>query len=275
MAQLERLFRLEWHPKIPKNRRLQVFQISDVHLGAKTHLHEAFCDMIDKIRKTRNTAWIGHGDIVENNTRTSVGEGITEQLMTPEQQGEEIADLLYPIRKKCLGIGRGNHEKRTSIAVDQDIVNRLCRELRVPRLMDHSLHTFVFDDSDVEYTLCVTHGRFGGSTTGGKRNAVEKLTNIYDADAYVYGHVHGLDRWEHTIYGPREDYFRRFAVNGSFMAYLDSYAQEAGYLPGLPGYISTFIGRDGIEFVKNQINWPHVPIRDMSNVKIGEELVTV
>jgi len=275
LAQLERLFRLEWHLKVPPTRRIQIIQMSDIHLGAKTHLKQAFLDMVELIGKTRYVWWVGHGDLIENNTKTSVGEGVHEQYLEPEEQAEEIADILYPIRKKCLGLARGNHEKRTSTTSGIDVVNRLSRDLRVPRLMDHSLHTFCFDDVDKEYVLMVTHGKFGGSTDGGKRRAVENLVHIYDADGYVYGHVHGLDTWKHIVMGNRFDRLRKFAINGSFMAYIDSYAQEAGYRPGFPGYISTFIGRDGVEFKKNYINWPHVPIRDMSGVKIGDELVTV
>lgn len=275
LAELERLFRLEWHLKIPKTRRGQIIDLSDIHKAGKTHLRDAYYDMLEKIRKTRYCWFFGAGDLVENATKTSIGEGVYEESLTPEQQMEELSDDLYPLRRKCLGLARGNHEKRSSKTDGHDLINRLCRELRVPRLADHSLHTFVFDDCNVEYTLMVTHGRFGGRTDGGKRRALENLVHIYDADAYIMGHVHGLDTWKHTIYGARDDYFRHFAINGSFLSYIDSYAQEGEYRPGLPGYISTMIGRDGIEFVKNYINWPHVPIRDMRNVKIGDELITI
>jgi predicted phosphodiesterase len=260
---------LEWHPKIPENRKLQVFQISDLHYGAKTHIRDAFDEMVDKIHRTRFTAWVGHGDLIENNTKTSVGEGVYEETKTPEQQMEEISDILYPIRKKCLGIGRGNHEKRSNVSDGHDLVNRLCRELRVPRLMDHSIHTFVFDDTGDEVSLLVTHGRTGATTDAGRRRAVENLTHIYHADGFMYGHVHGLDTWKLTITGPREDFFRHYAINGSFMAYIDSYAQTNEYRQGLPGYITTMVGREGLEFVKNPIRWPHIPIKNMEGVRIG------
>lgn len=265
---LPRLFRIEHHPHIPHNRRLQVFQISDIHLGSKTHIKGAFQEMVDKIRKTRFTAWIGHGDLIENNSKTSVGEGVTEQKITSNDQLLEIIDILKPISNKCLGLARGNHEARTSKKEGIDIVDLIAKSLDVPRLMSHSLHTFVFDDTNTEHTLLVTHGKTGAGTTAGRRRAVENLTHIYDADAYMYGHVHGLDKWDVMIHGPRYDRYRHYAVNGSFMAYLNSYAQEGEYRFGIPGYMTAMVGRDDIEFIENRIPWPHVPIVRMDKVKI-------
>jgi 3',5'-cyclic AMP phosphodiesterase CpdA len=222
--------------------------------------------MIHKIKRTRFCQGIINGDLVENNTRSSVGEGVYEQILTPEEQVEVVIDDIEPLadKDKLLGISRGNHEKRTSNNDGIDIVNSICRELDIPRLMSHSLHTFHFDDVDKEYTLMCTYGKSGGQTKGGKMNAVEKLVHMYQADAYLYGHVHDLFQWKHIIMGPYDDYYRRFAINGSFMAYIDSYAQEGEYRPGIPGYMSTMVGRDGIEFVENEINWPEWPIVEMN-----------
>mgnify|MGYP000859434392 FL=1 len=256
---LERLFRVEHYPALRKHgrkhRRLQIYQLSDVHLGAKTHLHTAFLDVVDKIRRTNHTRWIGHGDLIENNTRTSVGEGVYEQESTPNDQLLELIDILRPIRRKCVGLSRGNHEARTSKSEGVDVVDMLCKHLEIPRLLSHSLHTFHLPTGQ-SYTLLVTHGRSGASTMGGKINAVEKLAAIYEADGYMYGHVHGLLKWDNIIHGPDGDKLRRFAINGSFMAYIDSYAQESEYKPGIPGYMVCLIGEDGLEFVENRIGWP-------------------
>lgn len=259
---LERLFKLDHYPKIPKRRRLQIFQISDIHLGAKTHLQQPFHDMIEKIRKTRFTSAILHGDLLEANSKTSVGEGVYEQTLTPDEQLEELIEVLYPIRNKILGISRGNHEIRASKNEGIDLINILCRQLDVPRLLSHTLHTFHFDDTDDNYTLCVCHGTTGATTRGGKMRVVENLTKIYDANAYLYGHVHDLLTWMDLKYTPRGGEIIRYGINGSFMDYLDSYAQEKEYKPGIPGYITSMVGRDGIELVENLI-----PMGDFFNSK--------
>ena len=241
---LERIFRMEHYPRIPRRRRLQVFQMTDIHLGGKTYLQQAFKDMIDKIKRTRHTKVILTGDIIENNTKTSVGEGVYEQTLTPNDQLLDIIHLLWPIRKKIIGISRGNHEIRTSKTEGIDVCDVLASRLDVPRLLDHSLHRFNFDENS--YTLLVTHGRSGAGTIGGKINAVEKLVHIYDADAYLYGHVHHLLTWNGIIYGLEGIKLRHFGINGSFMDYLDSYASTAEYRPGMPGYITAMIGREDI-----------------------------
>jgi predicted phosphodiesterase len=242
---LERIFRVEHYPNIPDKRRLQVFQMTDVHLGAKTYIKEAFKQQIKKIKKTRFTKVILTGDILENNTKTSVGEGVYEETMTPNDQLLEIIDILRPIKNKIIGISRGNHEKRTSKSEGIDLCDVIARNLDVPRLMDHSLHRFHFGDES--YTLLTTHGKSGASTIGGKINAVEKLVHIYGADAYLYGHVHHLLTWNAIVYGVDGIKLRHFGINGSFMDYLDSYAQEAEYRPGMPGYITAMVGNNGIE----------------------------
>jgi predicted phosphodiesterase len=227
--------------------------MSDIHLGAKTHLKKPLKKMVKKIKKTRFTSAIIHGDVLEANSKTSVGEGVYEQTLTPDEQLEEIYKILKPIRGKILGISRGNHEVRASKNEGIDLINVLCRQLDVPRLLSHSLHTFHFDDVEKDYTLCVWHGRTGATTRAGKMRVVEKVSRIYEANAYVMGHVHDLMTWMDLKYTPFGGEIIRYGINGSFMGYLDSYAQEAEYAPGIPGYITSMVGRDGIELVENII----------------------
>ena len=137
--------------------------------------------MVKKIKKTRFTSAIIHGDVLEANSKTSVGEGVYEQTLTPDEQLEEIYKILKPIRGKILGISRGNHEVRASKNEGIDLINVLCRQLDVPRLLSHSLHTFHFDDVEKDYTLCVWHGRTGATTRAGKMRVVEKVSRIYEA----------------------------------------------------------------------------------------------
>jgi predicted phosphodiesterase len=264
---MERQFRLDHYPNIPERRRLQVFQISDIHLGAKTHLRKPFEEMINKIRKTRFTAVILHGDLLEANSKTSVGEGVYEQTLTPDEQLEKLVDVLKPIRGKILGISRGNHEIRASKNEGIDLINILCRQLDVPRLLSHSLHNFYFNDNEVPKTLCVWHGRSGATTRAGKMRVVEKVAKIYDADAYVMGHVHDLMTWMDLVYTYNHSKLKKYAINGSFMDYLDSYAQEAEYQPGVPGYITSMVGKDGIDFVQNLI--PMFDFEYFEGMKIG------
>ncbi len=248
---VERIFRVDYYPNIPDNRNLQIKNISDVHKGAKTHLRKPWKETIKTIKKTRYCKAILTGDIIENNTRDSVGEGVYEQELTPDEQLLQIVDDLEPIRNKLLGIKRGNHEKRTSRSQGVDVVNLLAKYLEIPRLQDHSLFTFHFDD--VERTILFTHGKSGASTMAGKVRALENLVQIYSADIYLMGHVHQLLTWRNIIYGKDGYKLRHFGINGSFMDYLDSYAQEGEYRPGIPGYISAMVGHNDVHLNENDL----------------------
>lgn len=153
--------------------------------------------------------------------------------------------------KKILGFAPGNHDDRTKKKGSIDVTSRLAEDLELPLLESYSLHNFHIGDS--EHVICVTHGATGATTLGGKINACENMAKIYDAHAYVMGHVHHLMAWPTPVYNMYGECDRWFGINGSFMDYLHSYAQKKGYRPGVPGYLSTMVGVDGVEIVQHRI----------------------
>ena len=93
-------------------KEVNIVPFGDLHYGLK------FCDkklvehIIGKIDKMKDTYVILMGDLIENSSRDSVGTGIYDQLMSPQEQIDGICDLLYPIKDKIILSNRGNHEQR-------------------------------------------------------------------------------------------------------------------------------------------------------------------
>lgn len=211
--------------------------------------------ILEKIGKMRYCTVTLQGDVIENNDHTSAGSSTHDQYINPDEQFHQLSKKFKKnkIRRKILGIGPGNHDDRPKKKGSIDVSSRLAETLDVPLLESVSLHNFHINDES-EHVLCISHGATGATTLGGKINAIEKQAGIYEADAYVMGHVHHLMAWPAPIYNIKGSYDRWFGINGSFMDYLHSYAQKKGYRPGVPGYISSMIGYDGIELVMHRIN---------------------
>lgn len=247
-------FRLHHYIKVPEGRRHQVFHISDIHLGSVTFMKEPFNQMIEKIRKTRFCSVIFHGDLTENNLHDSAGSPSYDQYLTPDEQLRRLKKSLKPISNKIRGIAPGNHDDRPKKKGAIDNTSNLAEYLQVPFLNDHSLHIFHLEGEDnIEYSIHVTHGSSGATTLGGKVNAAERMRFIYDANAYVYGHVHHLITWPVEIYDSYGERDVWFGINGSFMDYLYSYAQKKGYRKGICGYLSSMIGVDGVELIQHRV----------------------
>lgn len=252
-------FRLHHYIKLPrregnrKPRRHQVFHISDIHYGSVTFMEGPFKEMIEKIQKTPNSSVIFHGDLTENNLHDSAGSPSYDQYLTPDEQVRRLKKALKPISNKIRGIGQGNHDDRSTKKGAKTHIPDLCEGLKVPYLNEHSLHIFHIEDTDKEYSIHVTHGSTGATTLGGKVNAAEKMIFIYNADVYIYGHVHHLTAWpveRYESYGEKDTWF---GINGSFMDYMYSYAMKKGYRKGIAGYLSTMIGVDGVEIVQHRV----------------------
>lgn len=184
---------------------LEIITFADLHLG------DVHCD-VDSIRKdieyvknNKNVYCILNGDLMNNSTKTSVGDVYSETL-TPMQQLERAVELFEPIKDKILAVTTGNHEARTWRNDGIDMMKLLCSQLNVhERYANESALIFLRfgavknghketngsgKERMVSYTIFVTHGSGGGRKEGAKAIRLADMASIVDADIYIHSHTH-------------------------------------------------------------------------------------
>lgn len=175
-----------------------IFPISDVHLGALEHMKKEWLEFCDMIQKTPNTYLILGGDLINNNTRSSVGSPWDDTLR-PREQKKRMVELLKPIKDRILCCVTGNHEARSLKDADDDPTYDIMTKLDLEHLyrpnmcfMKVSLGRRKTDNTPIQsYTFTVTHGAGGGIYTGATVNRNERFGNVIEGlDCLVVGHTH-------------------------------------------------------------------------------------
>lgn len=186
-------------------KNLEIITFADLHLG------DVHCDVdsirrdIDYVKENKNVYCILNGDIMNNSTKTSVGDVYSETL-TPMQQLERAVALFEPIKDKILAVTTGNHEARTWRTDGIDIMKLLCSQLGINeryasesaliflRFGEQTKRLFESNGSGktrmVSYTIFVTHGSGGGRKEGSKAIRLADMASIVDADIYIHSHTH-------------------------------------------------------------------------------------
>ena len=227
---------------ISSTKPIKLALLGDEHTGSLTWLKDFNYDAIDLIKRNRMW-WIGMGDPLEFATKASVGSGVYEQPLNPDEQKAEWIETHRKIRKRCLGIHDGNHNKRNKELGMTETVN-LCLALDMPFLASHAYHTVACGDK--VWRILTTHGKGTSRKPENKINSCLDMQTAYpEADIYAMGHVHRLEykqKYQNKIViNENEQRMAReheatYILTGSFMDYIGSYAQEDGYQPEPAGY---------------------------------------
>ena len=176
----------------------------ELHTFADEHIGDAHCDMdrlkerIKYVAETPNAYCILNGDILDNASRTSIGDIETRELNIMEQIQRGV-ELFTPIKDKILCITNGNHENRAYRKEGVDISNLIARQLglfdvysptsallflRFGKMSSH------YGNRPSLYTLLCLHGSGGGRKEGAKAIRLADMSSIVDADIYVHSHTH-------------------------------------------------------------------------------------
>lgn len=175
---------------------ITIFPISDVHYGSLEHQADAWLDFCKMIKQTPNAYVILGGDLINNNTRSSVGSP-WDDVVRPREQKARMVEFLTPIKDRILCCTTGNHESRSLKDADYDPTYEIMTKLDLEDLyrpnicfMKISLGERERDGSPCQsYTFAVTHGAGNGSSTVVSRN--ERFGNVIDGlDCLVVGHTH-------------------------------------------------------------------------------------
>ena len=86
----------------------------ELHTFADEHIGDEHCDLerlknrIEYVANTPNAYCLLNGDIIDNATKTSIGD-IYANEFNPMQQLEEAVRLFKPLKDKIIAITHGNH----------------------------------------------------------------------------------------------------------------------------------------------------------------------
>lgn len=177
----------------------------EIHTFADEHIGDENCDMprllerIEYVKNTPNAYCILNGDILDNATKTSIGDSYA-QVFNPMEQLKRAVILFGPIRDKILCITHGNHENRTYkkeginlsslIATQLDLTDRYTPTSAMIFLRFGKGSTHFNKGRKILYTIYSVHGSGGGRKEGAKAIRLADMASIIDADIYVHSHTH-------------------------------------------------------------------------------------
>ncbi len=228
--------------------KLTLYPVVCMHLGAPQCDLDFLAEHVQRIRKDPNGFWVYLGDGGECVTKLSKGD-IYDQLMGPQGQLDAVVDLLAPIRDKGLFGIRGNHGHRIYKETGLEFDKALCTALGVPY---RGAATFAdFKVGDTSYACYFHHGSDSGTTHAAKISKAEAFARHIDADAIFTAHSHvavelspallaQVDRNRKQVISK----FRHQYICGCAYDSRTGYANEKGYPPLIPAYISVAFNPD-------------------------------
>ena len=170
-----------------EGRTIKVWPVADVHIGARECDLDGFAAFLENVRKDPDAYIVLVGDIVNNGIKDSLT-NVYHETMPPHAQIEKAVELLAPVKDRILAAVGGNHERRTTKAVDVDIMHTIMvllgkGDLYRPNMAFVRVFMEAASGAKCNYTLLLTHG-----ASESKRKAFEYT--VEGVDAIVTAHVH-------------------------------------------------------------------------------------
>lgn len=186
---------------LPKElERIELYTFADEHIG------DEHCDLdylkqrIEYVINNDNAFCVLNGDLIDNATKTSIGDCYAN-VYNPMEQLNEAIKLFKPLadKNKILAITHGNHEARTYRKEGIDLSYMLAVQLGLfERYSPTSAYIFLrfgksrnnSNQSKQCYTIYMLHGSGGGRKEGAKAIRLADMSCIIDADVYIHSHTH-------------------------------------------------------------------------------------
>ena len=184
---------------------VEIHTFADEHIGDEHSDIKRLLARIEYVKNTPNAYCILNGDIIDNATRTSIGDTYT-QTFCPMEQLRRAVELFAPLRNKILCITHGNHENRTYKSEGINLSCLMANQLGLAdRYTSTSAALFIrlgayssgLKESNgsgkvrkICYTMYVLHGSGGGRKEGSKANRLADMASIIDTDIYIHSHTH-------------------------------------------------------------------------------------
>ena len=185
----------------------QDFVELEIHTFADEHIGDEHCDLkrlqerIEYVKNTPNAYCIMNGDILDNATKTSIGDTYTQEF-NPMEQLQRAVDLFDCIKDKILCITHGNHENRTYKKEGINLSYLIAKQLGLDdRYSPTSVVLFIRfgqlprgtkrgNERKVCYTIYALHGSGGGRKEGAKAIRLADMASVIDTDIYIHSHTH-------------------------------------------------------------------------------------
>ena len=181
----------------------------EIHTFADEHIGDENCDIarlkerIKYVAEKPNAYCVFNGDIIDNATKTSIGDCYASQFQ-PMEQVKFAIELFQPIKDKIIFFTNGNHENRTYRKEGIDLSYLLAAGLGVlDKYSPTSALVFLRFGAEskgrkdrsgqvrkVFYCIYALHGSGGGRKEGAKAIRLADMASIVDADIYCHAHTH-------------------------------------------------------------------------------------
>ena len=184
---------------------LELHIFADEHIGDEQSDLKRLLDRIEYVKNTPNAYCILNGDIIDNATKTSVGDTYT-QVFNPMEQLAKAVEIFEPIKDKILCITHGNHENRTYKKEGINLSYLMAKQMRLDDKYTSTSAVLFIRVGEVSngnketngsgkkrktcYTLYALHGCGGGRKEGAKAIRLADMASIIDCDIYIHSHTH-------------------------------------------------------------------------------------
>lgn len=194
---------------------IKIACIADVHYGAIGHMEKEWKKFIQMVLKDPDLYLILAGDLINNNTRFSVGSP-WDDVVRPRDQKRHMVEMLTPLKYRILCGVPGNHERRSMKDADDDPTYDIMTKLDLEDVYRPNAAFMKIqlgkryeksNRANATYTFAVTHG-CGGGQTGAAINRNERWgANIDNLDCVVTGHTHkgAVSKPMKMVFDPHND----------------------------------------------------------------------
>lgn len=237
------------HYRIPYTygQTIKLKPLFDIHLGNRYCDERALKEDLSKIDES--TYIIGGGDILDSIItkdikRYTKHSDATESDAIIDEQIDKAYHYLQPFADRIIGLGLGNHESSIVKYHGTNPIKRLCDKLGSTYLgYSWLIKLQLHENGSRGRTVLVRghHGYGGGSRTqGADLTKFAKDTAYWDADLFLYGHVHRKQSDEVPRMGIVGSKLvakpKLIGICGTYLkTYSDTvdstYSEEAGYPP--------------------------------------------
>jgi len=175
---------------------IKIKPIFDVHWGNKYCDKKKFVEWLAD--SDEYTYFMGGGDLMDSIVVTDpryakhVDDSPSDAII--DNQVDQLYEVLSPYKDRIIGLGRGNHEDTVIKKCGTDPMKRLCENLGTEYLGLSGLIRLRFREGKGRgRTVLIRwhHGWGGGSRTqGADLTKFSKDMMYWEADIFLYGHVH-------------------------------------------------------------------------------------
>lgn len=178
----------------------KLIPFGDVHRDSPAHAEDEWRKFKEYASKQDKVLFLGMGDYLDSfaaSERVIMGDPHLHESTKRREENEArgrvsaLASELSFMRGKLIGLLSGNHYVQFDDGTTSDML--LASKLSTKFLGVCSAIRISFElkrANRVSVDVFAHHGRGGGMTAGGRMNAVEKLTQVCEADVFLMGDNH-------------------------------------------------------------------------------------